>query len=142
MNPSKLLTGLPAYYGGKGPSGWMVCLCLAFRTNSGEERNLQNVFTEVTDSVADQAGNNSCTNDGCAPPAQSLWLCPHPCHNSKPPACGDSSQVRVPAVTHGCGIGRNERLRELSILRDEAPTLNPKQGLDSGFTKQADRAYV
>lgn len=105
----------------------MVCLCLAFRTNSGEERNLQNVFTEAMDSVADQAGNNSCTNDGCAPPTQSLRLCPHPCHNSKPPACGDSGQVRVPAVTHGCGTDRNERLRELSILRDEAPTLNPKE---------------
>lgn len=35
--------------------------------------------------------------------------------------------MRVPAVTHGCGTGRKERLRELWFLRDEAPTLHPKE---------------
>lgn len=70
-------------------------------------------------------------------PTQSLRLCPHPCHNSKPPACGDSGQVRVPAVTHGCGTDRNERLRELLILRDGKYHTEPEgnKGLDSGAHK-------
>lgn len=89
--------------------------------------NLQNAFTELTDSVADEAGNNSCNKDGCAHPPQSSRPRPHPCHNSEPPEYGDSGQVRVPAVTHGCGTGRKERLRELWFLRDEAPTLHPKE---------------
>ena len=72
--------------------------------------NLQNAFTELMDSVADQAGNNSCNKDGCAYPPQPSRPRPRPCHNSEPPEYGDSGQVRVPAVTHGCGTGRKERL--------------------------------
>ena len=117
LNPPKLLVGFTAYYGGKGPSGLMVCLSHAFRTTNSESwggANLQNVFTEVTDSMADQTGNNSCNNDGCAPPRpESSWSHPHPWHISEPTEYGDSSQVRVPAVTHGCGTGRNEGLLEL-----------------------------
>ena len=79
--------------------------------------NLQNAFTELMDSVADQAGNNSCNKDGCAYPPQPSRPRPRPCHNSEPPEYGDSGQVRVPAVTHGCGTGRKERLWELWFLR-------------------------
>lgn len=41
--------------------------CFQNNSESWGGANLQNVFTEVTDSMADHTGNNSC-NDGCAPP--------------------------------------------------------------------------
>lgn len=156
LTPPKLLVGFPAYYGGKGPSGLMVCLSHAFRTTNSESwggANLQNVFTEVMDSMADQTGNNSCNNDGCAPPLPQILMVPSPSlahfranwiwgFQPGEGPCSYSQMWDRQEWGAARALVPEKWGTHTEPKEDEQRGNFRKRGLNSGFTQWADTAYM